>query len=91
MGSARFGYPSHVGRFHFHSGWLAFIPTGHVFPSMSIDTVRVRTDTTSTPGPDRRVFDVSGRPPAEIVEFARDTDADCYLERKGGRTYLVAD
>ncbi|MFB6205296.1 MAG: hypothetical protein ABEJ05_02045 [Haloglomus sp.] len=57
---------------------------------MSIDTVRVRTDTSSTPRPDRRVFDVSERPSAEIVEYVRDTDADCYLERKGGHTYLVA-
>jgi hypothetical protein len=58
---------------------------------MPIDTVRVRTDTDSTSGPDRRVFEVSERPPAEVVAYARDTGADCYLERKGGRTYLVAD
>lgn len=58
---------------------------------MSIDTVRVRTDTNSTPRPDRRVFDVSERPSEEIVAYARDTTGDCYLERKGGRTYLVAD
>ncbi|WP_254831167.1 hypothetical protein [Haloglomus salinum] len=58
---------------------------------MSIDTVRVRTDTTSTPRPDRRRFEVSERSPAEIVEYASDTVDDCYLERKGGRTFLVAD
>ncbi len=84
-------HPVHTLRFHFHSGWLAFIPVRTLNPCMSIDTVRVRTDTTSTPRPDRRRFDVSERPPAEIVEYARDTDTDCYLERKGGRTYLVAD
>jgi hypothetical protein len=82
---------SHVVRFHFHSGWLAFILVPPVRSLMSIDTVRVRPDTSSTPRPDRRVFDVSERPPAEIVEYARETDTDCYLERKGGRTYLVAD
>jgi hypothetical protein len=58
---------------------------------MPIDTVRVRTDTDSTPSPDRRVFDVSDRPSEEIVAYARDTTGDCYLERKGGRTYLIAD
>jgi hypothetical protein len=58
---------------------------------MTIDTVRVQSDTERTPAPDRRVFDVSEVPPEHVVEYARDTAADCYLERKGGRTYLVAD
>ena len=83
--------PSAGLRFHFHSGWLAFIPVPAVNSSMSIDTIRVRSDTDGTPRPDRRVLDVSERPPSEVVEYARDTADDCYLERKGGRTYLVAD
>ena len=58
---------------------------------MSIDTIRVRGETDSTPRPARRVLDVSERPPSEVVEYARDTAADCYLERKGGRTYLIVD
>jgi len=58
---------------------------------MSIDTIRVRPDTDSTPRPDRRVLDVSDRPPSEVVAYACDTDEDCYLERRGGRTYLIAD
>jgi hypothetical protein len=57
---------------------------------MTIDTVRVQTESDRTPSPDRRVFDVSEVPPEHVVEYARDTDDDCYLERKGGRTYLVA-
>jgi hypothetical protein len=78
-------------RFHFHSGWLTFILVASLDSCMSIDTVRVRTDTASTPSPDRRRFDVSERSPAEIVEYVSDTVDDCYLERKGGRTFLVAD
>jgi hypothetical protein len=58
---------------------------------MSIDTVRVRTDTDSTPTPSRRVFDVSELPPDHVVEYARDADDEIHLERKGGRTYLVAE
>jgi hypothetical protein len=41
------------------------------------------------PSPDgRRRTAVAGRPQEA---YARDTDEDCYLERRGGRTYLIAD
>lgn len=58
---------------------------------MSIDTVRVRTEHDSAPRPRRRVFDVSEVPPDHVVEYARDADDEVHLERKGGRTYLVAE
>lgn len=49
-----------------------------------IDAVRTRT------GPDAtRVFDVSGLDPAVVTEYA-DEAGECYFERKGGRTFLVA-
>lgn len=52
-----------------------------------IDTVETRTD-----GPDvsPRVIDVSEIQPDAVREYVDESADDCYLERKAGRTYLVA-
>lgn len=52
-----------------------------------IDTVETRTD-----GPDvsPRVIDVSELRPGAVREYLDDSATDCYLERRAGRTYLVA-
>lgn len=52
-----------------------------------LDTVETRTE---RPDLSPRVFDVSDVPPASVTEYAAETDADCYFERRPGRTYLVA-
>ena len=61
---------------------------------MAIDVVRTR-ERTETKPKSRRVLDVSGVPAARVAEYAREAAAggagdDVYLERKGGRTFLVA-
>lgn len=59
---------------------------------MSIETVRVHEQTTR---PDRAVIDVSEIDAEQVRAYARETNAvghpDVYFERKGGRTYLVAE
>lgn len=62
---------------------------------MSIDTIRVRTESQAgglkpesppTPG----VVDVSDLPTERIRTLADDAHPEVYLERRGGRTFLVA-
>lgn len=58
---------------------------------MSTGTTRAR----STPGTDRTILDVSDVAAERVRRYAREAaEADhpvVYLERKGGRTFLVAD
>lgn len=65
---------------------------------MSIETVHVREhspDQEQASSPDRTVVDVSGVRPARVRQYARESAAaghpEVYLERKGGRTFLVAE
>lgn len=77
--------------FHFHSGWLRLNTRQVRQPDMSvapeIDTVATRTD---SPDISPRVFDVSEIHPDAVTEYIAETTDDCYFERKGGRTYLIA-
>lgn len=57
---------------------------------MSIDVVRTRARP-ETREQARRVLDVSDVTATRIAEYARDVDDDVYFERKGARTFLVAD
>lgn len=71
--------------------------------SATIDTVRVRTkpdhaDDSETSGaapPDRKMLEVSDVDPDRVTAYARASAAeghpDIYFERKGSRTFLVAD
>lgn len=56
---------------------------------MDIETVRTREPGEEMPEEPRTpgTVDVSDVPAARVPEVAR--DADVYLERRGGRTYLV--
>lgn len=56
---------------------------------MSIDVVR--TGTRPAREQARRVVDVTDVTATRVAEYARDADDDVYLERKGARTFLVAD
>ncbi|WP_255149701.1 hypothetical protein [Halorarius halobius] len=58
--------------------------------SASIDTVRTDTTNREADAPDQRKLDVSELDPDRVADYARETDAMLYFERKGGRTYLVA-
>lgn len=59
---------------------------------MSTGTSRVHSQ---KPGTDRAILDVSEVAADRVREYARESAAaghpDVYLERKGGRTFLVAD
>jgi len=57
---------------------------------MSIDTIRTKSGGPTT---ERRVLDVSHVTAREVRAFVRAADAgdDVYLERRGGRTYLLAE
>jgi hypothetical protein len=58
---------------------------------MNIDVVRTQKQVSTEPIA-RRVFDVSSADAAEVEAYARTTDAhELYLERKGARTFLIAD
>lgn len=59
---------------------------------MAIDTIRVRTESSAGGGSARApgVVDVSDLPAARIRDLARGAADGVYLERRGGRTFLVA-
>jgi len=57
---------------------------------MSIDVVRTRTRP-KTRDQSRRVVEVSDVTATTVAAYARDAGDDVYFERKGGRTFLVAD
>jgi hypothetical protein len=59
---------------------------------MSIDTIRTGPEPDSDRSSGRRVLDVSDVAVDRLGAFVAGTDAErLHLERKGGRTYLVAE
>jgi hypothetical protein len=79
--------------FHFHFGWMRFIIGRREPPSMDVDTIRTEPESEpeSADAPDaaRHVVDVSDLRADRIEAFA--DGGAVHLERRGGRTYLVAD
>lgn len=67
--------------------------------STSIDTVRTERPRASDRDPDRpgrppvawRAIDVSDLAPGAVRRYAREADGRVHLERKAGRTFLVAE
>lgn len=58
---------------------------------MSIDTIRTEPIENESPTPARQILEVSDVDAEEVAAYARTVDdPEVYLERKGGRTYLVA-
>jgi hypothetical protein len=60
---------------------------------MAIDTVRTTPDhdqQQDEPRVSPRVIEVSDLRPEQVSRYARESDREVYLERKGGETYLVA-
>ena len=71
--------------FHFHSTRLAFMGHTALLGRMPIEIIRTQpSEETDRPA---GVMDISEMPTDRVRAVAN--DADVYLERRGGKTYLV--
>jgi len=79
-------------QFHFRSARMAYKAGPCESRGMSIETVRGHEQSSR---PDGAVIDVSEVDAERVRAYARESAAEghpeIYLERKGGRTYLVAE